>query len=840
MASPDSDLLARVTAAVEFRGGKRRGDEWRMLCPFHEEDTPSFDWNAEKGVYHCLGCGAQGGAVELARKIGVDLANGRRSSVSGSSRRERPRLREVEPDKEPATPLPSADDLADARALLVDGRSADAATARKYLQRIGIDPAGCGWGLANDGRHPQFLIPIYGHAGDLVNVRRYAGPFPGPKCMSWATGYGAATAYRFDAAAAAADWLLWCEGEKDCEAARAHGLTAVSFTNGAKAAAKVIRELPGELLAGKRHTLLFDADKAGRDGAAAAAGALLNQGAAEVRIASWPEGTAEGGDVSDWFAGGGTAEGLQAILDQAATVTPKAAKAASALIDDDVPERRSQATMLLDLVAEFGAEPFRDMDGGFWLAAPESGHTAALPIGERGGGVSRYLRRAFQQQFGRPPSSTAVSDASAMLAAQAEVGSVRPVHVRIAGHGGRVYLDLNRSDWRVVEVTTDGWTVVPCPADLHFRRPLDAQPLPHPDPKGSMDALHELLGERMEQQARIVIGCWLLGAMQPGAPYPVLNLNGERGTGKSTVARLLVSPIDPSGGNRDGTVGAPKDEDALIVRAVSRHIVALDNLSRITPELSDAICRLSTGGPVSRRRLYTDFEEAVVYLRRPVILTGIGDIVRYGDLADRCLTVSLPFVPEDERIPEAVVWKRADALMPSILGGLLTAASAALRHRGDVTGPLPRMADWSTWCIGAAIGGAVPWDESAFRDALFETREAATEAVLDASPLPNLIVELLEAVGGSLDITAEDLLDRLSFKADEKTTRHRSWPADATRLSGKLREIAPAMRDSLRVDMSQRKSNGRRLWRIERLTAVQGDLFDAGDDEAEYDPFAAP
>jgi putative DNA primase/helicase len=148
--------------------------------------------------------------------------------------------------------------------------------------------------------------------------------------------------------------LLWCEGEKDCEAARAHGLTAVSFTNGAKAAAKVIRELPVELLTGKRHTLLFDADKAGRDGAAAAADALLNQGAAEVRIASWPEGTAEGGDVSDWFAGGGTAEVLQAILDQAATVTPKAAKAASARSRGFTEE----AARHLDLALEF-AETYR-------------------------------------------------------------------------------------------------------------------------------------------------------------------------------------------------------------------------------------------------------------------------------------------------------------------------------------------------------------------------------------------------------------------------------------------------------------------------------------------------
>ena len=41
----------------------RAGREWKACCPFHNEKTPSFTINDEKGFYHCFGCGAHGDAI---------------------------------------------------------------------------------------------------------------------------------------------------------------------------------------------------------------------------------------------------------------------------------------------------------------------------------------------------------------------------------------------------------------------------------------------------------------------------------------------------------------------------------------------------------------------------------------------------------------------------------------------------------------------------------------------------------------------------------------------------------------------------------------------------------
>jgi P4 family phage/plasmid primase-like protien len=64
----DADLASLIRRnGVEL---KASGAELRGLCPFHDEKTPSFYVNVEKGVYHCHGCGASGDSVTFLRRYG--------------------------------------------------------------------------------------------------------------------------------------------------------------------------------------------------------------------------------------------------------------------------------------------------------------------------------------------------------------------------------------------------------------------------------------------------------------------------------------------------------------------------------------------------------------------------------------------------------------------------------------------------------------------------------------------------------------------------------------------------------------------------------------------------
>lgn len=90
---------------------KRAGKNWKGLCPFHSEKTPSFVVNEERGTYHCFGCGA-GGSVfrflmevegrpfievvrSLAAQAGVDLPGSADEPRERRERAEREALLEV-------------------------------------------------------------------------------------------------------------------------------------------------------------------------------------------------------------------------------------------------------------------------------------------------------------------------------------------------------------------------------------------------------------------------------------------------------------------------------------------------------------------------------------------------------------------------------------------------------------------------------------------------------------------------------------------------------------------------------------------------------------------------
>lgn len=177
-----------------------------------------------------------------------------------------------------------------------------------------------------------------------------------------------------------------------------------------------------------------------------------------------------------------------------------------------------------------------------------------------------------------------------------------------------------------------------------------------------------------DNQWRLFIGC-LVAAFRPIGPYPILALNGEHGSAKSTSAKIHRRLIDP---NKSVTRAAPRDERDLAIAATNGAVISLENLSTISDWLSDTLCRVSTGLGFSTRTLYENDEGTLFDACRPIVINGIGVLGTRSDLLDRTIELELPRIPDDRRQDEAQFWAAFDREQAAILGALLDAVSGAI------------------------------------------------------------------------------------------------------------------------------------------------------------------
>jgi hypothetical protein len=473
-------------------------------------------------------------------------------------------------------------------------------------------------------------------------------------------------------------------------------------------------------------------------------------------------------------------------LDEAlAAVTTKSADAG-----EDA--RPSQATLLVQLAIKAGAELFHNAVGDTFVTVPVDGHGETWPVRSRA--TRGWLTKLYFDFTDAAPNSEARQAALNVLEAKATFeGPERPVYLRVGEHDGRLYLDLCDRDWRVVEISPDGWNVISNPP-IRFRRTAGMLPLPEPQRGGTIESLRRYLNVRdktgdSEDDPRFVLAvAWLLAALHPRGPYPILGLSGAHGAAKSSFARVLRNLVDP---NSTPLRSLPRDDRDLFIAAMNGRVVVFDNVSGLPDWLSDSLCRLSTGGGFATRQLYTDSDEVLFDGMRPIILNGIEDFIGRPDLGDRTIFLTLEEMPDERRRAETEFWAAFECERAHILGALLDGVAHGLKMLPQTKLPrLPRMADFATWVY--ACEGAL-WKPGSFMAAYDENRTVATESVLEGDAVATAVISLM-STQAKWDGTATDLLSAVNGVTADAVQREKKWPKDGRALSGRLRRATPGLR----------------------------------------------
>jgi putative DNA primase/helicase len=570
--------------------------------------------------------------------------------------------------------------------------------------------------------------------------------------------------------------VLVTEGEKACDAAGRllSAFAVVTNPNGSKSADKA----DWSPLRGRAVTIWPDADAAGLAFAKAATKAILAAGATSVATIAPPQGVSVGWDAADALAAGWDEKRAAELV---ASAAPAAGEGAPRFR-----RQRKRDDVIGAVINTEGVELWRDAGGATYATVPVGGHLENWSL--RAFGFERWVSGLYYRKTGLALPAQALDDIRRTLDIKAyEDGRECEPFVRVGNHNGNVYLDLCDDAWRAVEVTAKGWRVVDRPA-VKFLRPASARALPEPEAGDMIEQLRGFINLANDDEFKLIVS-WLVAALRPGSPFPIMIVNGTQGTGKSVLCRLLRSLIDPDVAM---ICAAPKDERDLVLAAANTWISAFDNLSDVNGFLPDALCRLASGAGFRTRALHTNRDEAVFSVQRPILLNGIPTLTEQADVGRRSIVINLASIPPERRQAESDFWMDFYSVRGRILGALLDGVSRALSAIDTIKIDRPgSMADFEKWSMAAAP--AFGWKAEEFQSAYRKNQSVVVDDTFEADAVAVAIKDFMLKHSDGWEGTPAALQVELDEATPERIRHARSWPKTPAQMGNRIKRAKPLL-----------------------------------------------
>lgn len=430
--------------------------------------------------------------------------------------------------------------------------------------------------------------------------------------------------------------------------------------------------------------------------------------------------------------------------------------------------------------------------------------------------VRKWIGKQYYEAYGKVVRTDAIKNALTTLEGIAiYTGKEFALENRVNKHEDDIYYSLSNKRWESVHISKDGWKIV-SETPVFFTRYQHQSPQVYPVNNGDVKKVFEFVNITNDEH-KILFIVLLVSYFVPSIDHPILYLYGSQGAAKSTTSRFLKDIIDPS---EVSIMEMPKDTNSLIQNLYHHWFTTFDNVSSLSSEFSDLLCRVVTGTGYAKRKLYSDDDDVFYSFKRCVSLNGINLQAYKADLLDRSILVQLERVPKDKRKYAEQLNKDFQDALPGILGGVFDTLSAAMKVYPDVDiKEVPRMADFARW--GYAIAEVLGYGGKEFLRIYTENAELQHDEVLDNSIIGSFIRDFIEVQPQKTwEGTATELLKQMQDDAIYGK-REKELPQNPQTLVRRLNEVRTTLEEKdIKYISGQGSGKKITIWKVGENTVT--------------------
>lgn len=384
--------------------------------------------------------------------------------------------------------------------------------------------------------------------------------------------------------------------------------------------------------------------------------------------------------------------------------------------------------------------------------------------------------------------------------AQMNVTEKSKIHNRIAQSENEILYDLGTPDWKIIKITPDGIETVNYNIAMPlFRRTqsLQVQVIPIYENEKALEQLAKLL--HISDEDTLVFIVHLVCMFLESCSVPMMVFDGSAASLKTTATAAIKKIVDPSGKGTEDNVSAmsEKPED-LIIQLNNRYLSSFDNVSFISKDVSDKLCRTITGASNPRRKHYTNNDEIMLSFMRKIVLNGIIPTLDYPDLQSRLLSYARKPIDENNRITDHEFNEKFELLLPSILEKIFTILQKSLKsypgHKNAIRSKT-RNGDFEIW--GEIISRELGYTKNNFLTSYHGKTIDGQISLMGSHPTVSLIQSFMENKE-SYENTISHLyqeLTSIAVKSDiDIHSRYIRFPKTSNYLTKELKIVDPAIK----------------------------------------------